>query len=48
MNPFWIRKHDFLCLKVIGMLYENRSQSEIISVVQDLYLENFLELRYDV
>lgn len=45
MKPFWIQKHDFLCLKIIGMLYENRSQSEIIHVVQEL--ANFPELRYN-
>ena len=36
MKPFWIQKHDFLCLKIIGMLYENRSQYEIYNEIRAL------------
>ena len=36
MKPFWIQKHDFLCLKIIGMLYENRSKYEIYNEIRAL------------
>ena len=46
-QPFWKVKHDFLCMKVIGMLYKDSSKSQIISVIQQSRLENFPEVRYN-
>ena len=46
-QPFWKVKHDFLCLKIIGMLDKDSPKSQIISVIQQLRLENFPEVRYN-
>ena len=49
-QPFWKMKHDFLCMKIINMLYENRSASQIYNEIRSLMdfttLENIE--KYDI
>lgn len=49
-QPFWKLKHDFLCMKIINMLYENRCASQIYNEIRSLMdfttLENIR--KYDI
>ena len=49
-QPFWKLKHDFLCMKIINMLYENRCASQIYNEIRSLMdfttLENIE--KYDI